>query len=307
MKQVQIIQSTHLEDVRVIDTPMLLTPSKDQVLIKVEAASINPIDWKMIEGIFNDIRYPFTPGSDFSGVIEQVGVAVQNFQVGDAVYGLAGVHRRGTGSFSEKTLADISFIDHKPNNLTFEEAAAIPMAGWRAWHSLHDLLKVERSQHVLIQGGAGGIGSYAIQIAKYLGAHVTSTANTKNQTYIKHLGADTVIDYTKQDITNLLNKYDAVFDTVGAGTFEQSLKVLKKEGKITSMPPVHTETAMKYGINPIEQMDSATRQTIRAITQLIDAEIIRVNIDKIFSFSEINNALDYQKNGHPRGKVVVKI
>lgn len=281
------------------------------VLVEVKAAALNPIDWKMVEGElsrFMQLPFPFTPGSDFAGIIKEVGTGVEHLKKGDEVYGMAGYNRNGSGSLAEIATANTSFVWKKPANLSFDQAAAVPMAGLRAWHVLTEVLQVKAGQHILIHGGAGGIGTFALQIAKHLGVHVATTVSEKDKEYAMSLGADIAIDYQKEDFSKLLHDYDAVFDTIGGETFARSFAVLRPGGKITTMLwERHPELVQKYQVEFVEQAESATRQSFTELGKLLDEGIVRVQVAKTFSLYEVGEAFDYQKNGHPRGKVVVTI
>ena len=281
------------------------------VVVAVKAAALNPIDWKMVEGElsrFTQLPFPFIPGSDFAGVVKKVGHGVTHLKEGDEVYGMAGYNRGGSGSLAEVAAANASFVWKKPAKLDFKQAAAVPMAGLRAWHVLVEVLQVKAGQRVLIHGGAGGIGTFALQIAKHLGAHVATTVSGKDQEYAKSLGADITIDYQSEDFSKLVHDYDAVFDTIGGETFAKSFAVLKAGGKITTMLwERHPELAQKYDVEFVEQSESATPQSFTGLGELIDKGEVKVQVDTVFPFSEVGAAFGYQQHGHPRGKVVVSI
>jgi alcohol dehydrogenase len=215
------------------------TLSSGKVLVSINSAGVNPADWKIREGAFQqmiDLQFPFTLGMDFSGVIKQVGEGVSSdFKQGDEVYGQAGVINGGSGAFSEMALAKTESIANKPKRLSHVEAAALPLVGVSAWLALIENIGSSKGQRILIHGGAGGIGSIAIQLAKYLGAFVATTVSANDKVFVQELGADHVIDYMRQNFEDLLHDYDSVFDTVGGETYKRSFKVLKKGGIIISM------------------------------------------------------------------------
>ncbi len=311
MKAAQItdyIASKNISVNKNADVPIV---APDLALVEVKAAALNPIDWKMVEGElsrFMRLPFPFTPGSDFAGIVKEVGAGVEHIKKGDEVYGMAGYNRNGSGSLAEIAAANASFVWKKPVDLSFEQAAAVPMAGLRAWHVLVEVLQVKAGQQILIHGGAGGIGTFALQIAKHLGAHAATTVGEKDMAYARSLGADVVIDYRKEDFSTLLHNYDAVFDTIGGETFAKSFRVLKPGGKITTMLwERHPELAQKYRVEFVKQAESATPRAFTELGKLLDQGIVKVQIAKTFPFNEVGNAFDYQKNGHPRGKVVVII
>ena len=212
-----------------------------KVLVVVKVAGINPIDWKIREGYMQQmipLQFPSTLGMDFSGVIKQVGqgVSPSDFRHDDEVYGQAGVTNGGSGAFAESALANAERIAHKPKRLSHVEAAALPLVGVSAWQALVENIGLSKDKKILIHGGAGGIGSIAIQLAKKLDAYVATTASTNDKQFVQELGADEVIDYKSQNFEDILHDYDAVFDTVGSQTYRTSFKVLKKgSGIIVSM------------------------------------------------------------------------
>ena len=215
----------------------IISPSK--VLVELKAAGINPIDWKIREGYMKQVislQFPSTLGMDFSGIIKQIGEDISsNSKQGDEVYGQASVTNGGSGAFAEIALTNIENIALKPKSLDYIEAATLPLVGVSAWQALVENMRLSNGQKILIHGGAGGIGSISIPLAKNLGAYVTTTANSDDKQFVQDIGADKVIDYKTQSFEELLNDYDAVFDTIGGETYTKSFKVLKKDGIIVSM------------------------------------------------------------------------
>lgn len=291
--------------------PPTVAPGK--VLVDIKAAGVNPVDWKIREGAFQQmfpLQFPSTLGLDFSGVIKQVGeeVSPSDFKQGDEVYGQAGVISGGSGAFAEMAVANMKSIANKPKRLSFPQAAGLPLVGVAAWRVLTEDIGLSKDQKVLIHGGAGGIGSIAIQLAKTLGAYVATTVNSSDKPFVQDLGADTVIDYKTQTFDDLLQNYDAVFDTVGGDTYKRSFKVLKKGGVIVSMlEQPDSELMNQYGVRAIFQFTQPDKEHLSKVAQWVDQNNIRVNIDKEFSLDEAGDALDYQKNVHPRGKVILAI
>jgi NADPH:quinone reductase-like Zn-dependent oxidoreductase len=249
---------------------------------------------------------------DFSGIVKQVGeggVSPSEFKQGDEVYGQAGVVSGGSGAFAEMALANTESIAYKPNKLTHVEAAALPLVGVSAWRALMENIGLSKGQRILIHGGAGGIGSIAIQLAKNLGAHVATTVSANDKEFVQELGADKVIDYKSQNFEDMLHDYDAVFDTVGGETYRRSFKVLKKgRGIIVSMlEQPNTELMDQYDIKAIFQFTQADRERLTKLAQWVDQNNIRINVEKTFLLDEAGKALDYQKDVHPRGKVVLAV
>jgi alcohol dehydrogenase len=290
-------------------------PSDGKVLVKVKAAGVNPIDWKIREGYMQQmipLQFPSTLGMDFSGTIEKVGAGVSGFNVGDEVYGQASVTHGGSGAFAEIALANADSIAHKPKSLNHQEAAGLPLVGVSAWQALVETIGLTDGQKkILIHGGAGGIGSIAIQLAKRLGAYVATTASTNDKQFVKELGADEVIDYKTQTFEDLLpHDYDAVFDTVGGETYKRSFEVLKRGSGmiIVSMLEQPNQQLMEqFGVKAIFQFTQVNRERLTKLAQWVDQNNIRVNVDRTFPLEEAGKALDYQKDVHPRGKVVLAI
>ena len=286
-------------------------PSAGKVLVKIKAAGINPVDWKIREGYMQQmipLQFPSPLGMDFSGVIEKVGQGVSQFRQGDEVYGQASLMSGGSGAFAETALANADTIAHKPKSLSHPEAAGLPLVGVSAWLALVETISLQKNQKILIHGGAGGIGSVAIQLAKHLGAYAATTVSTKDKQFAKELGADEIIDYQTQTFEELIRDYDAAFDTVGGDTYSRSFKVLKRGGIIVSMLEQPNQELMKQsGVKAIFQFTQLSRDRLTKLALWVDQNNIRVNVDKTFPLEEAGKALDYQRDVHPRGKVVLTI
>ncbi len=285
--------------------------SEGHLLVEVHAAGINPVDWKIREGYMAQmlpLKFPATLGGDFSGVVVEVGAGVSGFMKGDEVYGQAGALRGGSGSFAEFVLADIKVAARKPKNVGHVEAAALPLTGVSAWQALVDHIVLSRGKKILIHGGAGGIGTMAIQVAKYLGAYVATTVSAKDMQYARELGADEIIDYKNQSFQDMLNNFDAVFDTVGGDTYEKSFKVLRKGGIIVSMLEQPNQKLMKqYGVSAIGQFTQVNSERLSRVAELAEKGVIKVHVDKIYPLERAREALEFLQTGHPRGKVVLKM
>jgi len=312
MKSAQINRYGGSEVIEINQNTPEPTLSSGKVLVSIKSAGVNPADWKIREGAFQqmiDLQFPFTLGMDFSGVIKQVGEGVSSdFKQGDEVYGQAGVINGGSGAFAEMALAETESIANKPKRLSHVEAAALPLVGVSAWRALIENIGLSKGQRILIHGGAGGIGSIAIQLAKYLGAFVATTVSANDKVFVQELGADHVIDYMSQNFEDLLHDYDSVFDTVGGETYKRSFKVLKKDGIIISMlDQPNSELMNQYNVKAIFQFTQADRQRLTKLAEWVDQNKIRVNTDRTFLLDEADKALDYQKDVHPRGKVVLTV
>src|SRR5919107_4503754 len=291
-----------------------------KILVSVKAAGVNPSDWKLREGFFKQmvpLQFPATLGMDFSGVIEKVGVGVaSDLKQGDEVYGQSGVFAGGSGAFAEMALANADKIAHKPKTLSHAQAAGLPLVGVSAWQALVETIGLSKGQKILIHGGAGGIGSIAIQLAKHLGAYVATTASTNDIQFVKEeLGADEAIDYKTQTFEDVLSHdFDAVFDTVGGETYTRSFKVLKRGGTsdsssggiIVSMLEQPVQELMdQFGVKAVYQFTQANRERLTRLAEWVDQNSIRVNVERTFPLDEVRAALDYQRDVHPRGKIVL--
>jgi alcohol dehydrogenase len=314
MKSAQINEYGGSEIININQSASEPTVSSGKVLVTVKAAGVNPADWKIREGGLQQLvslQFPSTLGMDFSGVIKQVGESISSseFKQGDEVYGQAGVINGGSGTFAETALAKVENIAHKPKRLSHDESAALPLVGVAAWWALKEDIGLSKGKKILIHGGAGGIGSIAIQLAKNLGAYVATTVGKDDKKFVQDLGADVVIDYKNQTFEDLLHDYDAVFDTVGGDTYRRSFKVVKKGGIIVSMlEQPDLELMNQYSVKAVFRFTQANRERLTKLAQWIDEnDNIRINVEKKFSLEQAGDALDYQKDVHPRGKVVLAI
>src|SRR5215203_2983351 len=299
------------------NAPSLNDPSEAMVLVTVKAAGVNPSDWKLREGFFKQmapLQFPATLGMDFSGVIEKVGErfssSTPDIKQGDEIYGQAGVLAGGSGAFAEMVLAKADKIAHKPKTLTLEQAAGLPLVGVSAWQALVETMGLSKGQKILIHGGAGGIGSIAIQLAKHFGAYVATTVSTNDKQFVKEeLGADEAIDYKTQTFEDVLaHDFDAVFDTVGGETYTRSFKVLKRDGGgiIVSMLEQPVQELMdQFGVKAVFVFSQGNRERLTKLAEWVDQNNIRVNVERTFPLDEVRTALDYQRDVHPRGKIVL--
>jgi len=310
MKAAQINDYGDPEVLRTVSGAPKPTPGKGQVLVEVHAAGANPWDWKVRQGYVKEnipLNFPATLGGDLAGVVVQLGEDVAEFQVGDEVYGAAN-SVSGQGSFAEFAPAKASSLALKPAAIDFVTAAALPLAAVSAQTGLADLLQLQPGQKLLIQGGAGGIGSLAVQLAKHLGAYVATTVATDDIDYAHEIGADEVIDYKTQDFTALVKEYDAVFDTVGGEVASKSYQVLKRGGKLVLMiEPPHEDLATPYGVTAQLESSQVNSEHLKQINQLVEQGVLKVHVDKVFALDQAGEALGYLQNGHPRGKVVIQI
>ncbi len=285
-------------------------PDAGQILVEVHAASVNAFDWKVREGQARqmaELNFPATLGGDFAGVVAELGEGVTNFGIGDEVYGQANA-LSGKGSFAEFTPVKAESAGRKPKLVDFVTAAALPLAGVSAYQALVEHANLQKGQKILIHGGAGGLGSFAVQLAKHIGAYVAATAATEDIEFVKNLGADEAIDYRTQDFSTLIKDFDTVFDTVGGETFEKSYQVLKPSGTIVSMVAKENEQlAKQYNVKTISQFTRTTTERLEKLAELVDQGAIDAQIDEIFPIEKAADALEHIKQGHHRGKIVIKI
>ena len=315
MKSAQINKYGDSEVVEINQsTPSPNDPSEAMVLVKIKAAGVNPSDWKLREGFFKQmvpLQFPATLGMDFSGVVEKVGASISSdLKQGDEVYGQTGVMSGGSGAFAEIALVNADKIAHKPKTLTHEQAAGLPLVGVSAWQALVEIIGLSKDKKILIHGGAGGIGSISIQLAKHFGAYVATTVSTDDIQFVKEeLGADEAIDYKTQTFEDVLpHDYDAVFDTVGGETYTRSFKILKRSGGgiIVSMLEQPVQELMdQFGVKAVFLFSQANRERLTRLAQWVDQNNILINVERAFPLDEARAALDYQRDVHPRGKIVL--
>jgi NADPH:quinone reductase-like Zn-dependent oxidoreductase len=305
----------------------------DDVLIRIHAASINPLDTKTRSGEFKLIlpyRLPLILGNDMAGTVVRVGARVRNFKPGDEVYARPDDDRIGT--FAEFIAVKESSLALKPANLGMVEAASVPLAALTAWQVLVETAKLKKGQKVLIHAGSGGVGTIAIQLAKHLGAFVATTTSTANTGWVKALGADVVIDYKQQDFATVLRGYDVVLNSLGTNELNKSLQVLKPGGHLISIsgPPTPTFAVARGLAWPLQQVlrllsfgirkkakkiggeytfvfMRADGAQLREITALVESGAIRPVVDKVFPFQDTDKALAYVDSGRAKGKVVVQM
>lgn len=310
MRAAQINEYGGKDVVKIVDDAPKPQVGAGEVLVNVHTAGVNPFDWKVREGYLKDsapMKLPATLGGDFAGTVAELGEGVAGFSVGDEVFGQANA-LSGQGSYAEFTPVKASSLAIKPKTLDFETAAAVPLAGVSAYQALVEHAELKSDQKVLVHGGAGGIGSFAIQLAKHLGAYVASTVAAEDLEFVKELGADEVIDYNSQDFAQLLKEYDTVYDTVGGATFEKSHQVLKPGGVIVSMvAQPDNELMKKHQIHVISQFTRVTTEKLQKLAELVNSGSIKVQIDKVFPLDEAAEALAYIKDGKHRGKVILKV
>ncbi len=281
-------------------------PGHDEVLIKVHAAAVNPIDWKMRAGYVKEVfplTFPATLGWDVSGTVEETGDQVTQFKRGDEVYALV----KG-GGYAEYVVAQAAVVAKKPRTVDHIHAAAVPVSGLTAWQALFEVAQLRAGQKVLIHAAAGGVGNFAVQLAKARGAYVIGTASSKNQAFLGDLGVDHAVDYQKTRFEDAEHDVDVVLDTVGGETQERSFKVLKKGGILVSLvQPPSQESATKYGVRALFYGGHASSFDLVEIAKLIDADKLKPVVETILPLAEARRAHELSETGHARGKIVLKV
>jgi len=284
-------------------------PKDDQLLIRVIAAGVNPVDASIRSGKYAELfgaKLPFTPGFDVAGVVEKTGAKIRKFKRGDRAYAM--VDLKDGGGYAEYAIATEVGAARKPDSLTYVEAAAVPGVALTAWQALVDTAKLSAGQTVLIHGGSGGVGTFAIQIAKVRGAKVIATASTANQSLLKQLGADVTVDYTKQKFEESARNIDVVLDSVGKDTLARSYSVVNKGGIIVSIVARPDQAELdKHGIRGEFVSVEPNSEQLAEIGKLIDEKKVKVIVSQTFPLSEAIQAQEQIATGHTRGKIVLKI
>src|SRR6267142_6663674 len=275
-------------------------PGEGEVLIRVHATSVNPIDWKVREGLMKDFwphKFPLILGWDLSGVVEELGRGVSRFKIGDEVYSLPDPTRNG--AYADYIGVRESELALKPTSLHHIRAAAVPLAALTAWQSLFDTAQLQPGQRVLIHAGSGGVGHFAVQLAKWKGAYVFATASTKNQDLLRKLGVDEPIDYTHRRFEDVARNIDIVLDTLGAETQERSWSILKKGGVLVSLvQPPSEEKAEELGVRAAFLAGHPNGAQLAEIAKIIDSGKLAPVIDRILPLSEVLRAHELSQSGH---------
>lgn len=309
MKAIAIEQYGGPEVLRLMELPKPAVLEKD-VLIEIHAASVNPVDWKIREGYLKEMlhhRFPLILGWDAAGVVVETGPGVTRFNRGDKVFSRTDIARNGT--YAEYVAVDEKYVALKPANISFEGAAAVPLVGLTAWQALVDYAGMKKGDKVLIHAGSGGVGSFAIQLAKSRGCHVATTCSTTHVDFVKTLGADQVVDYTKGDFSLQIHDYDIVFDTIGGETYRKSFKVLRQQqGVIVSIleQPDH-ELAEKNGVRAGYLFMHPDGNQLAEIAELLESGEIKPVVGRILHLEEARSAQMMSQSRHVRGKIVLQV
>lgn len=332
MKAFTIQRYSKTDNLKLAEVPKPIV-KENEVLVEIYSASVNQLDSKLKSGEFKMMlpyKFPLILGHDVAGIVVAVGPKVTNFQVGDEVF--SRVPDFQIGAFAEYIAINENFAAPKPKNISMEEAASIPLVGLTVWQAFIEKANLKKGQKVFIQAGSGGVGTFAIQLAKHLGAFVATTTSEKNFDLVKKLGADVVIDYKTQDFENILKDYDLVLNSQDQKTLEKSIGILKSGGKVISISgPPDVDFAKEIGLNFFlrtvmfllsfktkkmakkKNVDysflfmQANGKQLSEISKLIETGIIKPIIDKIFPFEQTNDAINYVESGRAKGKVIIKI
>lgn len=284
------------------------TPGPGQVLVRVCAAGVNPIDWKIREGLLKDsLKYklPFIPGWDLSGTVEAVGRSVYRFKPGDSVFSRPDISR--DGAYAEFTVVDEPLLAKKPRSLDHLHAAGIPLAAMTAWQALFEGAQLKRKDRILIHAGSGGVGGFAVQLAKWKGAHVIATCSTANVEFVKGLGADEVVDYRQADFAHMKH-VDAVLDTLGGEVQERSWKIIKPFGVLVSIvSQPSAETAESLSARGAFISLKPDGKLLEGIAKLVDGGRLKSTVETILPLAEARQAQELSQAGHVRGKIVLNV
>lgn len=280
-------------------------PGPGEIRIKIVAAGVNPIDWKIRRGSLGSFPLPMIMGLDVAGTVDMVGQGETSFQPGDEVFAKVAI---GKGGYAGYTVAHATEMALKPKSIGFVESAAIPTAGLAAWQSIFDLAGLEKGQSILIHGASGGVGTFAVQFAKWKGAYVIGTASEKNLEFLKSIGADEVIDYKHQRFEDIVNNVDVVLDTVGGDTFERSWGVLKPGGfLVTTVASIPEGEPEKRGKHAKRVATQSNGKELAQIAAIIDEREIKPIVTTILPLAEARKAHEMSETLHTRGKIVLRV
>lgn len=282
-------------------------PKANEVLVKVHVAAVNPVDWKIRDGLGEifGLKFPIILGCEIAGTIEEVGGDVESFNKGDAVYGYIGTH---IGGYAEYAVAKAEEIALKPESLDFENTAAVALGALVSRQAMFDLANLQSGQKVLITGASGSVGSMAVQLAKAKGAFVIGTASGKNEEFVRSLGADEFIDYTKQKFEEIVKDVDVVFDTVGGDTLERAFQTLKKGGfLVTTVQPPMEEKAKEFDVKAVMVEAQPSAQQLAEINQLISEGKLKTHVGTVLPLAEVKKAHELSKSGRAFGKIVLQV
>jgi NADPH:quinone reductase-like Zn-dependent oxidoreductase len=287
-------------------------PQEGEVLVQVYAAGVNHIDWKIRKGFFKDVRpvpLPFTPGSELAGTVEALGPGVRAFEIGQAVYG-----RGAKGAYADYAVVPADSLAHMPRNISFDQAASVPVGTRTAWMTLFSLADLQAGQQVLVHGAAGGVGNYAVQLAHWKGAHVIGTASFSNLEFVRALGAETVIDYNTTPFEQVAYNVDIVVDPIGGETQDRSWPLIKPGGILIAIghPPAE-DMAAQHGVRTTSTVldqrvpSRISTEPLLEISSLIESGLLLPQVGKVFPLHEAAQAQALSETGHGRGRIILHI
>lgn len=304
MKAIRIHEYGDANTLKLEEVPRL-SIADDQVLVRVHDAGVNPIDWKIRQGYLKQVRpaqFPLTIGQDFAGEVAERGKAAEDFQIGDRVFGFA------QGAYAEYAAAPVSTVAKIPSAIDFATAAALPTAGLTALQMIRDVVNAHAGMTILIHGAAGGVGSFAAQIAKNLGARVIGTASGDDIEYLKSIGVNDVIDYKRERFEEKVSAADAVVDLVGGETLKRSYGVVKRGGVIAStVQPLDESAAKQAGIRAVHLFMRPNAADLVALAKLVEAGAVRPRLGETLTLSQAREAQELSESGRTRGKVILKV
>ena len=284
-----------------VDRPV---PRSGELLVKVQAAGVNPVDWKIRSGAGQRMgkTLPLLLGEEIAGTVEALGDGVTDFAPGDAVYGIV-----PSGGFSEYVAVKAADLARKPVSLDFVQAAAVPLGSLTAWQAMFDVAKLTSGQRLLITGASGGVGSLAVQLAKARGVHVTGVASSRNEDFVRGLGVDVFIDYTRERFEQVASDMDVVFDTVGGESFQQALSSVKPGGFLVTAVAFPDQEAENrgFGIGRVQCKPDAGQ--LAQIAQLVDRGELKTHVETILPVAEVRQAFTLSEAGRTRGKIVLQV
>lgn len=307
MKAIRFHEYGSFEMLKYEDVPRP-EPQSGEVLIQVRAASVNPFDLALREGWLASmvpLQLPAIAGVDVAGIIRATGEGVTDFSIGQDVYGFMSSY---SGAYAEYAVVTGETIALKPQSLDYVQAASVPLAATAAWQTLFDVGRLKEGQKVLVHGGAGGVGTFAVQLAKLKGAYVLATTTRENVEYVQGLGADEVIDYNIKPFETVAHDVDVVLDLIGGETQQRSWGVLKAGGILVSLiQPPSQEDAAKYGVRAAFMAAQPSSALLKELADLLDRGQIKPHVDKVFTLEQARQAQELKRNGHVQGKLVLKI
>ena len=278
-------------------------PQAGEILVKVHAAGVNPVDWKIRGGAGQrmGMTLPIHLGSEITGIVEKLGDGVSGFKDGDAIYGII-----KSGGFAEYAVANAVDMARKPTSIDFIHAAAVPLGALTAWQAMFDVAKLASGQRLLLTNGSGGVGSMAVQLAKAKGAHVTAMASGLNEEYVRGLGADEFIDYTEQPFEQVARDMDVVFDTVGGDTFQRAFITLKKGGFLVTSVAFPKDESQQHGVSVERVLCKPNAGQLASIRELVEAGKLRAHVATVLPLAQVKHAFELSEGGRTRGKIVLQ-